>query len=77
MRAEDLLASVFPDQAACPENLGGGDIDIPDHPLVNETVRDCLTEPMDLEGVRSVLSKIESGEVRLVARDTVEPSTRY
>ncbi len=73
MRSDDLLASVFPDQAACQENLTG-DIRIPDHPLVNETVRDCLHEAMDLDGLRAVLAGIESGAIRTVAVDTAEPS---
>ncbi len=73
MRSDDLLASVFPDQAACQENLTG-DVRIPDHPLVNETVRDCLHEAMDLDGLREVLAGIESGAIRTVAVDTAEPS---
>ena len=73
MRSDDLLASVFPDQVACQENLTG-DIRIPDHPLVNETVRDCLHEAMDLDGLRAVLSGIERGEIRTRAIDTAEPS---
>lgn len=73
MRSDDLLASVFPDQVACQENLTG-DIQIPDHPLVNETVRDCLYEAMDLTGLRAVLAGIVSGEVQTRAVDTAEPS---
>ena len=73
MRSDDLLASVFPDQAACQENLTG-DIRIPDHPLVTETVRDCLHEAMDLDGLRTVLAGIESGAIRTCAVDTAEPS---
>ena len=73
MRSDDLLASVFPDQAACQENLTG-DIRIPDHPLVNETIRDCLHEAMDLNGLRAVLAGIERGEIRTRAVDTAEPS---
>ena len=73
MRSDDLLASVFPDQVACQENLTG-DIRIPDHPLVNETVRDCLHEAMDLDGLRAVLAGIERGEIRTRAIDTAEPS---
>ena len=73
MRSDDLLASVFPDQVACQENLTG-DIRIPDHPLVNETVRDCLHEAMDLDGLRAVLSGIERGEIRTRTIDTAEPS---
>jgi ATP-dependent Lhr-like helicase len=73
MRSDDLLAAVFPDQAACGENLTG-DIRIPDHPLVNETIRDCLHEAMDLEGLRVLLGAIRSGALRTVAIDTAEPS---
>ena len=73
MRSDDLLASVFPDQVACQENLTG-EIRIPDHPLVNETVRDCLHEAMDLDGLRAVLAGIESGAIRTRAVDTAEPS---
>ena len=73
MRSDDLLASVFPDQVACQENLTG-DIRIPDHPLVNETIRDCLHEAMDLDGLRAVLARIARGEIRTRAIDTAEPS---
>jgi ATP-dependent Lhr-like helicase len=73
MLADDLMAAVFPDAAACLENIPG-DREIPDHPLVNQTVRDCLHEAMDLEGLRAVLRRIHRGELRLVARDTPEPS---
>ncbi len=73
MRADDLLAAVFPDQAACGENIVG-DIRIPDHPLVNETIRDCLHEAMDLDGLKAVLVAIRSGDIRAVAVDTAEPS---
>jgi ATP-dependent Lhr-like helicase len=73
MRTDDLLAAVFPDQAACAENLVG-EIRIPDHPLVNETIRDCLHEAMDLDGLTALLGRMEQGDVRLVAVDTAEPS---
>ena len=73
MRADDLMAAVFPDQAACPENLAG-DIRIPDHPLVNETIRNCLHEAMDLNGLTALLAAIHAGEIRTVAIDTPEPS---
>ena len=71
--ADDLMAAVFPDAAACFENIGG-DRQIPDHPLVNQAVRDCLDEAMDFEGLARVLTRIHEGQIRLVARDTVEPS---
>jgi len=73
MRSDDLLASVFPDQVACQENLTG-EIRIPDHPLVNETIRDCLHEAMDLDGLRAVLAGIGRGDIRTRAVDTAEPS---
>ncbi|HTM26995.1 MAG TPA: DEAD/DEAH box helicase [Vicinamibacterales bacterium] len=73
MLAEDLLASVFPDAAACLENIPG-DREIPDHPLVQQVVRDCLEEAMDFRGLRAVLERIHRGELALVARDTPEPS---
>jgi ATP-dependent Lhr-like helicase len=73
IRAEELLAAVFPDQVACAENLTGPPR-IPDHPLVNETIRDCLHEAMDLDGLRRLLRAIETGAVRTVAIDTPTPS---
>jgi ATP-dependent helicase Lhr and Lhr-like helicase len=74
MRSDDLLAAVFPDQAACGENLVGTGIRIPDHPLVNETIRDCLHEAMDLDGLRTILDAIGAGDIHTVAIDTAEPS---
>jgi len=62
----DLLASVFPDQAACAENLPG-EIEVPDHPLVRQTIRDCLEEAMDIERFEDVLRKLEAGDIRVVA----------
>jgi len=73
MRSDDLMAAVFPDQAACPENLSG-DVRIPDHPLVKETIANCLYEAMDLDGLRTVLAAIQEGAIRTVAIDTPEPS---
>ena len=73
MRAEDLLASVFPDQVACAENLTGP-IRIPDHPLVKETIENCLHEAMDLDGLREILRAIEEGRIRTVAIDTAQAS---
>jgi ATP-dependent Lhr-like helicase len=73
MNAEDLLASVFPDQVACAENLPG-DIEVPDHPLVRQTIRDCLEEAMDLGAFEAVLRGLEAGDIRVVARDLTEPS---
>ena len=76
MKSEDLLAAVFPDAIACQENLTGQRAarHIPDHPLVQETLRDCLTEAMDLEGLIAVLRRIETGTIRCVAVDTPTPS---
>ena len=74
MEAEDLLAAVFPDQVACGENLAAGDIEIPDHPLVAQTIADCLHEAMDVAGLERVLGRLERGEIRVVARELTEPS---
>jgi ATP-dependent Lhr-like helicase len=71
--ADDLMAAVFPDAAACLENIPA-DRDVPDHPLVNQTVRDCLEGAMDFDGLAAVLARIHRGELRLVACDTPEPS---
>ncbi len=73
MRSDDLLAAVFPDQAACAENLTG-EIRVPDHPLVNETISNCLHEAMDLNGLKEVLDRMGEGTLRTVAVDTPEPS---
>jgi ATP-dependent Lhr-like helicase len=73
MQSDDLMAAVFPDAAACLENIPG-DRELPDHPLVNQTIRDCLEEAMDLAGLVRVLSRIHEGELRLFSRDTPEPS---
>jgi ATP-dependent helicase Lhr and Lhr-like helicase len=73
MLADDLMAAAFPDAAACLENIPG-DRQVPDHPLVNQTIRDCLQEALDFEGLRAVLARIHRGELQLVARDTPEPS---
>src|SRR5216117_1003602 len=73
MESENLLAAVFPDQLACQEHIVG-DREIPDHPLVRQTIDDCLTEAMDIDGLEEVLSKIERGEIRCIARDLPEPS---
>ena len=73
MESENLLAAVFPDQLACLEHIVG-DREIPDHPLVKQTIDDCLTEAMDIDGLEEVLRRIENGEIRCVARDLPEPS---
>jgi ATP-dependent Lhr-like helicase len=73
MRSDDLLASVFPDAAACFENIQG-ERQIPDHPLVDEVMKDVLTEAMDIEGLKSVLSGLADGRIRCIAVDTPVPS---
>ncbi len=73
MRSEDLLAAVFPAQVACQENQTGPR-EIPDHVLVRETVNNCLFEAMDAQRLHGILERMESGEIRLHARDTTEPS---
>jgi ATP-dependent helicase Lhr and Lhr-like helicase len=73
MEAEDLVAAIFPDQLACAENIAG-EREIPDHPLVRQAIHDCLHEAMDIEGLERLLTRIEAGEVRVVARDLTEPS---
>ncbi|MFM0181087.1 DEAD/DEAH box helicase [Paraburkholderia aspalathi] len=73
MRSEDLLASVFPEQAACLENIVG-ERELPHHPLVDQTVDDCLHDAMDSESWIALLRRIERGEVQLIARDLPAPS---
>ena len=72
-RSDDLMASVFPQAAACFENIEG-DIQIPDHPLVREVMQDVLQEAMDLEGLIAVLRGISDGSIRCLAVDTPVPS---
>lgn len=73
MKSEDLLASVFPDQVACLENIVG-EREVPDHPLVAQTLDDCLHETMDSEGWLALLKRIEAGEIELLTRDLPSPS---
>jgi ATP-dependent Lhr-like helicase len=73
MGAEDLIAAVFPDQIACAENLAG-EREVPDHPLVNQTISDCLTEAMDIEGLQRLLRGLETGAIAVITRDLTEPS---
>src|SRR5712672_939032 len=73
MESENLLAAIFPDQLACLENIAG-DREIPHHPLVQQTIDDCLTEAMDIDGLIDLLKRIESGSVRCVGLDLPEPS---
>ncbi len=72
-RADDLLTAVFPRLTGCQEEHTG-DIELPDHPLVNQTMHDCLTELLDLDNLKHVLGRIQRGEIELLARDTREPS---
>src|SRR5205814_4060964 len=65
--------AIFPDQLACLEHIVG-DREIPDHPLVKQTIDDCLTEAMDIDGLEEVLRKIENKEICCIARDLPEPS---
>jgi ATP-dependent Lhr-like helicase len=74
MESDDLMAAIFPDLAACQDNAEAGPVEIPDHPLVRETMGDCLTEAMDIDGVKALLRRFEEGTVRLHFVDTVEPS---
>ncbi|HUS63083.1 MAG TPA: DEAD/DEAH box helicase, partial [Kofleriaceae bacterium] len=77
MRAADLAAAVFPAQAGCQDNHGGAmpdDLELPDHPLVTETRRDCLQEVMDCAGLERVLTALKAGEITCLSRDTVAPS---
>jgi ATP-dependent Lhr-like helicase len=73
MRSEDLLAAVFPEALACQENIPG-EIAIPDHPLARETMKDALTEAMDIDGLKNVLDRIASGSIRCIAVETPVPS---
>jgi ATP-dependent Lhr-like helicase len=73
MESENLLAAIFPDQLACLENIAG-DREIPEHPLVQQTIDDCLVEAMDIEGLIRLLERIEKGEIECIARDLPEPS---
>jgi ATP-dependent helicase Lhr and Lhr-like helicase len=73
MAAEDLIAVVFPQQLACAENLTG-EREVPDHPLVRQTLADCLHEAMDVDGLKALLCAIEHGEIQVIARDLPAPS---
>jgi ATP-dependent helicase Lhr and Lhr-like helicase len=73
MRSDDLLASVFPDAAACFENIQG-ERKIPDHPLVGEVMKDVLTEAMDIDGLKALLNGMADGRIRCIAVDTPVPS---
>ena len=73
MQAEDLVAAVFPDQIACAENLVG-EREVPDHPLTNQAISDCLHEAMDIDGLERLLARLEAGDIRVVPCDLTEPS---
>jgi ATP-dependent Lhr-like helicase len=73
MRAEDLLAAVFPEQVMCQDNRSGP-VEIPDHPLVNETMLNCLHEAMDSEGLKAVVARIARGQIETICVDTPAPS---
>jgi ATP-dependent helicase Lhr and Lhr-like helicase len=73
MQAEDLIAAVFPDQIACVENLVG-EREVPDHPLSNQAISDCLHEAMDIDGLERLLARLEAGDIRAVACDLTQPS---
>src|SRR5580704_292256 len=74
MEADDLMAAVFPTLAACQENVAPGPLEIPDHPLVRQTLEDCLHEAMDIDGLRDLVAGIEAGRITVITRDTTEPS---
>jgi ATP-dependent Lhr-like helicase len=75
MRAGDLLAGAFPQILACPETLPGGPIEVPmEHPIVRQTIEDCLTEAMDVDGFLEVIEALQDGRIERRAVDTVEPS---
>ncbi len=74
MEADDLMAAIFPVLAACQENVAPGPMDIPDHLLVKQTLTDCLTEAMDIAGLKELIGQIEQQQVTVVVRDTTEPS---
>jgi ATP-dependent Lhr-like helicase len=73
MQAEDLIAAVFPDQIACAENLVG-EREVPEHPLIDQVISDCLHEAMDIDGLERLLKRIESGDIRVTACDLTQPS---
>ena len=74
MRAEDLLTAVFPMAMACQDNRPAGNIEVPSHPLVQETLRDCLEEAMDIDGLTTLLQHIERGDVQCLSVESPAPS---
>jgi ATP-dependent Lhr-like helicase len=73
-RSEDLLGAVFPAQLGCQDNHGGADVELPDHPLVTDTMHDCLHEALDVQGLQRLIADIRDKRVRVLAVDTPEPS---
>jgi len=73
LESDDIMAAVFPALVACQENAAGP-IEIPEHPLVRQTLHDCMHEAMDVDGLRELVERMERGEVTVTCRDTVEPS---
>ena len=73
-RSEDLIAAVFPEQVGCADNHGGKDVEPPDHPLVNESLKDCLRDAMDIDGLKAVLIAMKEGKIQRFAVDLPEPS---
>jgi len=73
LEADDIMAAVFPSLVACQENASGP-IEIPEHPLVRQTLYDCMHEAMDVDGLRDLVSGFESKTIAITCRDTVEPS---
>src|SRR4029079_18711387 len=71
--SDDLLAAVFPDAAACQDNLAGRDVILPDHPIINETIKDALNEALDIEGLTTVLKNIIENNINCLAVDTPVP----
>jgi ATP-dependent Lhr-like helicase len=74
MEADDLMVAVFPQLAACQDNAAPGPIEVPDHPLVNQTLHDCLHEAIDLDGLVGLLEGMESGAIRVHFKETTEAS---
>ncbi len=74
MRAEDLMVAVFPEQAGCQDNHGGRPVEIPRHPLVDQTMADCLQEALDIDGLQRVLDDIAAGRIQIEVKTTTEPS---
>ena len=73
MIADELLAAIFPDAAACLDNIQGAR-ELPEHPLVDQAIRDCLEQAMDLPQLVRTLQRVFAGEIKCLAKDTPEPS---